>query len=159
LFLSLIVFGQSKEEIIRIQDSIYRAQVNKTRIDGVYIPKDVNEAMAELDRLSPKESTAKLKTIDEETMAKKLHFGLGRWMVVNWQLGFGSRMSKYLTELGLKGEDEMSQYLLISYHRHLKKTPINEQQLAKEIILKRELEYRKMMKEIHGIDSVVIKKG
>ncbi len=127
------MLGQSREEAIRVQDSIYKSQVVKTRIDGVYIPKDTKDAMLELDRLSPKESIAKLKTIDEETMAKKLHFGLGRWMVVNWQLNLGSRMHKYLTDLGLKGEDEMTQFLLICYNRHIKNVTLDELGLAKSI--------------------------
>jgi hypothetical protein len=70
LLIESFVFGQSKEEVIRTQDSIYQSQVNKSRINGVYIPKDIVEAMSELDRLSPPNSVSKLKTIDEETMAK-----------------------------------------------------------------------------------------
>ncbi len=153
----MCAFGQSKEEVIRTQDSIYQSQVNKSRIDGVYIPKDINEAMSELDRLSPPNSVSKLKAIDEETMAKKLHFGLGRWMIVNWQLNLGSRFLKYLTDLGLRGEDEMTKFLLISYNRHIKKTPIMEKELATTFVKNRELAYRAKLKELHGIDSVIIK--
>ena len=156
-FIDCVVLGQTKEEVIRIQDSIYQSQVNKSRIDGVYIPKDINEAMSELDRLSPPNSVSKLKSIDEETMAKKLHFGLGRWMVVNWQLNLGSRFLKYLTNLGLRGEDEMTKFLLISYHRHIKKVPIREKELAESFVKDRELEYRAKIKELYGIDSVIIK--
>jgi hypothetical protein len=149
--------GQSLEETIRIKDSIYQSQVNKVRIDGVYIPKDVVDAMKELDRLSPPESVAKLKQTDEETVAKKLHFGLGRWMAVNWQLNFGSRLSAYLSNLGLMNEDEMTRFLLITYHRHIMKKDLQSTELARSIKEKREAEYRKQMKELHGIDSVIIK--
>lgn len=149
--------GQSVTESIRVKDSIYQSQVNKSRIDGVYIPKDVADAMKELDRLSHPESVAKLKQTDEETVAKKLHFGLGRWMVVNWQLNFGSRLSAHLTNLGLINEDEMTRFLLISFHRHLMKKDLESQKLAKSIKDKREAEYRLRMKELHGIDSVIIK--
>ena len=150
--------GQTLSESIRLKDSIYQSQVYKTRIDGVYIPKDVADAMKELDRRSPPESVAKLKQTDEETVAKKLHFGFGRWMVVKWQLNMGSRLSVHLSQLGLIDEDEMTRFLLISYHRHIMKKELQSKELAQSIKEKREAEYRKKMKELHGIDSVIIRK-
>jgi hypothetical protein len=134
-----------------MKDSIYQSQVNKTRIDGVYIPKDVLDAMSELDRLSPAESKEKLKTTTEEIMAKKLHFGLGRWMSFNWQLELGSRLSKHLNDLGLENEDEMVTFLLKMYHRHLVGSPLKVNETAKSIVDQREAAYRKMMKEKYGI--------
>jgi hypothetical protein len=78
-------------------------------------------------------------------------------MIVNWQLNLGSRLLKYLTNLGLRGEDEMTKFLLISYHRHINSVPIKEKELAASFVKNRELEYRAKIKEIHGIDSVIIK--
>jgi hypothetical protein len=147
----LTAVGQAKKEVISAQDSIYKSQVNKTRIDGIYIPKDVKEAMTELDRLSPEESKAKLKTISEDVMAKKLHFGLGRWVAVNWQLELGSRLSKHLDDLGLIDQDEKVNFLLKMYHRHLMGTPLLVKETAKEVADKRDEAYRKMMKEKYGL--------
>ncbi|MBK8817891.1 MAG: hypothetical protein IPN49_01920 [Saprospiraceae bacterium] len=42
-------------------DSLYQSNIKKTRLYGVYIPKDIPEAMAELDKLSTQEAKDLLK--------------------------------------------------------------------------------------------------
>ena len=49
----LPLMAQNKDQLIREADSLYKANIIKTRINGVYIPKDLQEAFTELDRLSP----------------------------------------------------------------------------------------------------------
>lgn len=164
LFIILMVLhyvalsGQSAAESARVADSTFKSNVVKSRIDGVYIPKNIEDAMLELDRLSPPESKVKYKEAEELVVAKKLHFGLGRWMSVNWSFVPGSRISKLLTDIGLIMEEEKINFMLRMYHRHLNGKPLMAIETAKEYIQKREDEYRKMMKEQHGIDSVVIRK-
>jgi hypothetical protein len=104
-------------------DSIYKSNIKKSKLYNVYIPKDLDDAFAELDRLSPKESLERLKKIDEVTMARKLHFGLGKWISHNWNLVEGSRFSHYLRGLGLVYVDEMVDFMLVSYYRHLTQKP------------------------------------
>ena len=112
---------ESKQRLIQEADSIYQSNIKKTRLNGVYIPKDLDDAFIELDRLSPPESLAKIKSANENLVAKKLHFGLGRWMAVNWNFDEGSRFSHYLKGLGLYYSDDMIDFMLVSYHRYLNK--------------------------------------
>src|SRR5690606_30424421 len=99
-------YSQSLSELVHEQDSIYQENIKKSRLYGVYIPKDMSEAFKELDRLSDKTSKDKMKSAPESVIAERLYFGLGRWMSYNWNFVDGSRFSKYLSDLGLKFEDE-----------------------------------------------------
>ncbi len=129
--------GQTRDQLIKEADSLYKSNILKTRINGVYIPKDLEEAFMELDRLSPPESLQKIKVEEENFIAKKLHFGLGRWMAINWNFDEGSRFSHYLTKLGLLYRDEMIDFMLISYHRYLNKRPQEVAQRVKTYAEKR----------------------
>jgi hypothetical protein len=116
-----ITFAQSQDykEIQRIQDSIFQSNIRKTRINGVYIPKNLTEAFTELSALSSDNALLKFKNAPEEIVAKKLHFGLGRWMQVNWNFDEGSRLSKILIDYGITHPDDMVNFMLRSYHRNL----------------------------------------
>lgn len=139
VFVSLsTAIAQSFEEAVREQDSLYQANIKKSRLYGVYIPKDMTEAFKELDRLSDKASKDKVKSAPESLIAERLYFGLGRWMSYNWNFVEGSRFSKYLNDLGLKFEDEMIKFMLVSYHRHLSNKPQEIESRVKTIVEKRE---------------------
>jgi hypothetical protein len=126
----------------------------------VYIPKDLDDAFAQLDKLSSQESLSKFQNAPEEVVAKKLHFGLGRWMAYNWNFDEGSRFSHYLRKMGLSTIDHMINFMLISYHRYLNKVPQdyeNRINIYKEQI---EKEKREMMEkgEIISTQSIPIVK-
>jgi hypothetical protein len=132
-----------KIKAIAEMDSIYKSNIKKTKLYGVYIPKDIDDAFLELNRLSPPEAIEKLKTTDETTMAKRLHFGLGKWISHNWNLTEGSRFSHYLKGLGLETTDDMINFTLVSYHRFLMKKPQELTERAKVYKKKREEEPKK----------------
>jgi hypothetical protein len=128
------LMAQSSREIeIAIADSIYRSNIKKTRINGVYIPKNLEEAFRELDGLSEEKDRIKFRLADEQTVAKKLFFGLGRWMSYNWHFEAGSRFTVYLNGLGIVYPDDMTTFMLISYHRHLNKKDLEIEKRVKEI--------------------------
>lgn len=156
---SMTIAGQSKEEAKRVQDSTYQSNIKRTRINGVYIPKDLDDAFLELNSLSDAQSKTKFRIAQEELVAKKLHFGLGRWMEVNWSFEEGSRFSHFLTAYGLIYSDDMIDFMLRMYHRHLNGKPLKAQETAKEYIDKREKLYREELKQKYGIDSLLIKNG
>jgi hypothetical protein len=116
-----VSWSQDKQQLMKEADSIYQSNIKKSRLNGVYIPKDLEDAFLELDRISPPESLEKIKSVSEETIAKKLHFGLGKWMAYNWNFDEGSRFSHYLKGLGLFHTDDMIDFMLVSYHRYLVK--------------------------------------
>lgn len=111
-------------------DSLYATNVKKTRINGVYIPKNLDEAFEELKALSTPEATRKFSLGSEETVAKKLFYGIGRWMSFNWNFEGGSRFTKHLADLGVYRNDDMIDFMIRVYHRHLNKKPLNTADLA-----------------------------
>lgn len=100
-------------------DSIYAKRILLEEIDGVYIPRDLTEAFAELKSLSSPADLQKLQAAPEDVARYKLHFGLGRWMIVNWGFYEGSRLSHFLRGTGLEHPDDMVRVILVCFHRHL----------------------------------------
>lgn len=126
-----VVLGQSNPKAEREFDSLYAIRIELEEIDGVYIPEDLDDAFAELSRLSSAADLEKFKSAPEDVVRDKLHFGLGRWMIHNWGFYDGSRMSHYLKELGLEHPDDMAKFMVVSYHRHLNDVPLKiEDQVA-----------------------------
>jgi len=110
----------------------YQRNIKKSRINGVYIPANLEEAFQELDDLSPEEALRKFSNAPEEIIATKLHFGLGRWISVYWNFIEGSRFVEYLRQLGITDPDHMIQFTIVSYHRHKNNKPLDiEGQVAK----------------------------
>ena len=144
--------AQSNPQAEREFDSLYAIRIEMDEIDGVYIPEDLNDAFNELSRLSSREDLEKFKEAPEDVIRSKLHFGLGRWMIHNWGFYQGSRLSHYLTELGLEHPDDMAGFMLVSFHRYLNGQPLQiEKQVAhyKEIRDQERLEREKEKEVIH----------
>jgi len=117
----------SNEKEYNIQ---YQKNIKKSRINGVYIPKDLDDVFKELSMLAGAEPLIKFKSAPEDVVASKLHFGLGRWMISNWNFYGGSRISHLLKEMGVSFPDDMAQFLIISFHRHLNESPLESEALA-----------------------------
>ncbi len=101
-------------------DKQYQLNIKKSKIDGVYIPTDTDDAIKEIKALAPEEGLSQFAEIlDENEAARKLYFGLGRWMAVNWSFYDGSRLSHGLKEKGIVHPDDMVIYLLTVLHRDL----------------------------------------
>jgi hypothetical protein len=149
-------YSQSKEDIRQEQDSIYKTNITKVRLNGKYIPKDLEDAFKELDELSPPKELTKIKLADEDLIAKKLHFGLGRWMAYNWNFDLGSRFSHYLTiNMNLRYTDDMIDFMLRVYHRYLNNKPQDAINLGKSYQKKRDDAYAAELKKKYGIDSII----
>jgi len=109
----------------------YKKNIRKTRINGVYIPKNLDEVFSQLTKRSEPEAINSFKNAPEDLVAKKLHFSLGRWIIFNWNFEEGSRISHYLHELGLKDHDDKAQFLIVSFHRHLNEIDLDIEQRVK----------------------------
>lgn len=119
----------------------YNQNIRKAKIDGIYIPKNMDEAIQEIIRLSPAESLAKFKGADEDMVVKKLHFGLGKWLSFNWNFDGGSRYSHYLRMMGVTYPDDMINFTLRSLHKYLNDVPLDLEKRAKAIKDKRKKEF------------------
>lgn len=135
----------SFETVFNLQ---YKKNIKKERLNGVYIPRDMEDAFIELERLSDPAGTQKFRNAPEEVVERKLHFGLGKWMIVNWNFYDGSRFSHYLKEMGVSHPDDMAQFTIVSWHRHLNGKELELAERARHYE-----EFRKSMLEVEESNS------
>lgn len=95
----------------------YQKRIRKTRIDGVYIPKDLYDTFAQFDRLMGDATRSQFKNLSEEEAGKKFHLIL--WICNNWGFYEGSRLSHYLREMGIFHPESQAHFLVTTYHRQL----------------------------------------
>ncbi len=134
------------------KDSLYNANIKKSKLYGVYIPRDVDDALNKLMELTDEDARKKLTKITEEEAARKLHYGIGRWMSYNWNFDEGSRFSHYLREKGLYYSEDMMRYMIILFHRKISKKTLNEVELMNQLIERR----NKIMEEERKTREVII---
>ncbi len=130
----------------------YEWRIQQRALNGVYIPQDLEDSFNELKRLAEDGSLDKFKAGTEEQVAERLHFGLGKWIIVNWGMYEGSRFSHYLKNLGLSHPDDMAQFVIIEFHRHLNQKPLDSEALIEQLRKQRAEEYR----STHQRDTIVI---
>lgn len=102
------------------QDREYREAIKKRlvaeKIDNVYIPKDLGDCFAELDKQLSEVNKNEMKSLFKRDDMIKYHMGLGMWMRNNWGLWGGSRLQKYFTDRKIRHPDDMSSVVLFFYH-------------------------------------------
>ena len=129
----------------------YQKRIRKTRIADVYIPKDLEDAFVELKRLSHPDDLRKFAAAEETEVCRKLHFGLGKWIMSNWQFYNGSRFSHYIKGQGVTFPDDMAQFVLRSFHRHLNEVDLETEVLALEYSEKRNQDHQKKLESAETI--------
>lgn len=98
---------------------------------NVYIPKDLEDAFAQINGFWPDSTRTMVKGWTEDEFTANLHHGFGMWIRNNWGLWAGSRLSKYFNYMEIYHPDDMSGIILTSYHRNLNNTDIRlEEQIA-----------------------------
>lgn len=108
----------------------YNKRIKKERLYGVYIPKDVPDAIAQLNKLTPREAKTAFKGVSEDVAVKKLHFSLGRWIIHNWGFYEGSRLGHHLKKVGVSHPDDQARVIITAYHRYLNKVPLKVKEVA-----------------------------
>lgn len=123
LLLSICLIGFSFAGVSQTErDSIqkeYEERILLTRIDGIYIPADIFDALEQLDQKTSESSKEKYKNASEDEIVKLMRYRLGFWMKQNWALSSGSRLSHSLREYLVQSPDEAVDFILIAWHRHL----------------------------------------
>ena len=108
----------------------YQERITKDRLSGIYIPKNLDDALAQLDKLTSPESRLKFKSIPEDSVCRVMHNRLGQWMIVNWSFYEGSRLSHYLRSAGITYPDDMADFLILAFHHRLHDKPVVIKDLA-----------------------------
>ena len=91
----------------------------KSEIDGVYIPKNLEDAITEVNGFYSDSLKTEVKKLSENEFIGQYHMGTGLYMRNNWGLWSGSRLSRYFKRKGIKHPDDMSGIVLRSFHRKL----------------------------------------
>lgn len=102
-----------------------------------FVPRDIEDCVAVLDRLLSEENRRILKTQGADIA----HFSLGMWIRNNWRLWAGSRLSRYFEQSGLRHPEGQSSLILDTYVRYLRGEPSQfEEDLRKEAAQERQWE-------------------
>lgn len=91
----------------------------KSEIDGVYIPKNLTEAIEELNKKLSDSVKLEISSLTENEFQANAHFGIGLWIRNSWNLWASSRLYRYFRRKGIKHPDDMSGIILTSYYRKL----------------------------------------
>lgn len=110
----------------------YERRVRQERLNGRYIPADLADAMATLERITSTDSQEAYASRTEEEVVERLWFSFGRWLAINWGFYDGSRFSDYLRRLGVDTPDGQKEFVMRAYHRHLNGLDIDVRQLAED---------------------------
>ncbi len=145
--------AQNEEEYLKE----YNRNIKQTHLEGVYIPGSIEEALGELQSLSDEASLKKFAEANIEDVAEKLHFGIGRWMIVNWQFYTGSRISHILKKKGVLTPDAMAQYLIRYLHATLNNDVLVEVDVIKKVNERHEAEMKKRQEENQTIKTEIRK--
>ena len=86
------------------------------QIEGVYIPKDLNDCHRTLDSLLKSKDKKEIDSLKSESDMGMYHHGFGTWLRNNWGLWGGSRLSVYFNNMGIFHPDDMSGIILKSYY-------------------------------------------
>ncbi|MFZ4543879.1 MAG: DUF6794 domain-containing protein [Saprospiraceae bacterium] len=136
----------------------YEERIKKERLFGRYIPKDLNDAFAQLDILIEEQDRKTFKSMSEEDATHKLYFSFHRWIINNWAFDGGSRFSHYLKGIGLSHPDDMATFVMITYHRKLNQKDLDVKGIAGALKDERMKTYKKYQQKGKVIDSFVVKK-
>lgn len=125
----------------------YQERITKDRLHGIYIPKNLDDALAQLNKLSSEESKKIFSAIPEDSVCQVMHNRLGQWMIANWSFYEGSRLSNYLRSAGVSYPDDMADFLILAFHRQLNHKPVDIRELVTYFREKRKTEWKEEIKE------------
>ena len=92
-------------------------------IDGIYIPKNLEETWVALEKDVTAEDRQKIKTISEDEFIDKDFFG-GTGLGNDWGLWRGSRLVKYFNGIGIYHPDDMALIIRQTFWCHINEKPI-----------------------------------
>ena len=140
-------WGQKPPETEKEFDEGYQNRIGLEYIDGVYIPKDLSDALVQLNKLVDRDSKASFKSVPEEEAVHKLFFSLGRWITRNWGFYEGSRLSHSLKGMGIYHPDNMARFIIRSFHRSLNGQPIDVKGQLEAIAAQQEQDRQKRIQQ------------
>ncbi len=143
---------QTKDEF----EKNYQWRIQQSSLSGVYIPKDLFDAIKQLNRLTDSTSRLKFKLLTETEAEHKLFFSLNRWIVLNWGLYEGSRLGAYLKEYKVSFPEDQATAIIICWHRTLNGKEINFKEISTRMFEKRKKEREEELKKATIIEEKIL---
>jgi len=134
----------------------YQSRIKKEKLFGVYIPKDLTEALDILENKMEAPAKERFVAFTEDEVRIKGAFRM--WIKNNWGFDGGSRLSQYLKDRGVHHPDDMAEVIMISLHRHLNNKPLDVDGQVKAIQEKRKKQLEDKQKKAVVIKEETIKK-
>ncbi len=139
------------------------SHIRDSIIEGVYIPKNIDECIEALSKSKYDYLTPVLLIIPEDSIDN--HYESGVYFYYRWCLDeqsrlTKSRLTKYFNDLGIKNTKNMQNIILHTYYRKIHNIPIRFNDVIakyKDIELREELKYKKRL-QLDTIDGVYIPK-
>jgi hypothetical protein len=161
ILMSIVVEAQPElqpaDNLKQYQEN-YKWRIEQSTLAGQYIPKDLPDAIIELNKLTDEISRQKFKTLTENDAEHKLYFSLGRWVATNWNFYEGSRLSHYLKEVGITFPEDQAIAVIIAWHRTLNKKDINFKEIRDRLVEKRKKEHEERLRNKQTVIKEEIKK-
>ncbi len=110
------------KEIQKADYVIYMKRTEQDSINGVYIPKNIQDCFTSLDSLLSQKDIDFIKSLPNKEETIQFHLGLGMWLRNNWGLWGGSRLQLYFFDKNVNQPDEMSSLILEYYYDWLNGT-------------------------------------
>ena len=136
----------------------YKERIRMDKLNNVYIPKNLDDALLQLEKLTSPQSRLKFMTIPEDSVCLYMHTRLGQWIILNWGFYGGSRLSHYLRSAGITYPDDMADFLMLAYHRKLHGKPVGIKELATGFRERRRKEFEAEQKKGKVIHQEIRKK-
>ena len=102
--------------------TIEEVKAASEKINGIYIPRDTEDAINLLDTLLTSAEKEKLRALPYKDYSACLHHGLGMMIRNSWGLWSGSRLHSYFVSYGMYHPDDISSYILLAFYHHLNGT-------------------------------------
>jgi hypothetical protein len=93
----------------------YISKTEKDSLNGIYIPKGLQDCFIQLDKILPEKDRTEIKNLKNRDETIEYHHGLGMWLRNNWGLWGGSRLQKYFLDKKVNHPDNMSSLILEFY--------------------------------------------
>ncbi len=115
----------SRDEKIAHDQAVVAEKERRKELDsinGVYIPRTMEEALVKLDKVMPDKERQILVTLENQPDKYNSDAGgLGKWIRTNWGIIEGSRLQIYFNERNLYDPKEISNVIVTQYIKYLKK--------------------------------------
>lgn len=107
---------EERNEEIKLENEEFLKRFDADSINGVYIPRNLEDCFIQLDSLLSSADKEIIKNLPSSAETIKYHYGLGMWIRNNWGLWGGSRLQQYFTNKKIYHPDSMSGIILQYYY-------------------------------------------